>query len=165
MKKIAIIGFGRFGKLTAELLKKDFKVFVTDKIDKEGEARKLGVKFVTLKEAASQNVVILAVPISDLKDVLLKIKPFLKKGTLVLDTCSLKEYPLNLMKKILRMQLNLFLNTLNIGENKKLNATYFLLHVIFSGHKFTRKKKFNVTVLGMKEYTLNFGQAETFREN
>ncbi len=107
MKKLSIIGFGRFGKLAAEFLKEDFEVFVTDKINKRKEARNLGVKFVTLKEAASQGIVILAVPISELADVLIKIKPFLKKGTFVLDTCSLKEYPLNLMKKILPQEVEI----------------------------------------------------------
>lgn len=101
MKKLSIIGLGRFGKLLAKILKDDFKVLVIDKINKEKEAQRVGVNFVSLKEAASQKIIILAVPISELENALLKIKPFLKKGTLILDTCSVKEYPLTLMKKIL----------------------------------------------------------------
>ncbi|MEM2918640.1 MAG: prephenate dehydrogenase [Candidatus Altiarchaeota archaeon] len=101
-KKLSIIGFGRFGQVLAKFLTNDFEVFVTDKVkEKEKEAKKLGVKFVSLKEASSQKIVVLATPISKLKNVLLKIKPFLKENVLVLDTCSVKEYPVKLMKKIL----------------------------------------------------------------
>lgn len=101
MKKISLIGLGRFGKLVAKILKEDFEVLVTDKVDKEKEAQELGVEWVSLKEAASQKIIILTVPISKLEDVLLKIKPFLKEETLIIDTCSVKEYPLHLMEKIL----------------------------------------------------------------
>lgn len=101
MRTLAIIGFGRFGKLATKFLKKDFEVFVADKVNRKKEADALRVKFVPLKEAALKNIIILAVPISEMKNVLLKIKPHLKKNTIILDTCSVKEYPLDLMKKIL----------------------------------------------------------------
>lgn len=98
---VGIIGFGRFGQLLAGLLKDDFEVFVSNRSDKSLIAKKLGAKYVSLGEAAAKGLVILCVPISQMENVLLAIKPHLNDGALVIDTCSVKEYPLMLMKRLL----------------------------------------------------------------
>ena len=99
--KIGIIGFGRFGQLIARLLKNDFDIYVANRSDKSRIARKLGVNYVSLEEAASKDIVIIATSISSLEDVLKKIKKCLKKNAVVIDVCSIKEKPAKLMKKIL----------------------------------------------------------------
>ncbi len=95
---VGIIGFGRFGQLLARLLKEDFDVFVSNRSDKSLGARKLGVKYASLSEAAAKDLVIFCVPISEIKKAVTEIKPYLKKGALVIDTCSVKEYPIRVMK-------------------------------------------------------------------
>lgn len=101
-KTLAIIGFGRFGQMTAEALKPHFDLYAYNPRDKSSIAKSIGVKYETnLKNAAGKDIVILAMPISSLEEVLKEIAPHLKSGALVLDVCSVKVKPVALMKKIL----------------------------------------------------------------
>lgn len=97
--KIGIIGFGRFGQLLAKILKGKNEIKVFDKINKSKTAKRIGVYFCDLKETCQQNLIILAVPISEMKNVLLKIKDKLKQDQIIMDTCSVKEFPAKLMLK------------------------------------------------------------------
>ena len=99
--EIGIIGFGHFGRFIASHLNKTNKVFVSDKINKYREAQKIGVIFCSQKEVVSKDILILAVPTFELKNLLIKIKPHLKKETIVIDICSVKILPCKLMKNIL----------------------------------------------------------------
>jgi prephenate dehydrogenase len=96
--EIAIIGYGRFGKLAAHYLKKDFNVFV---FEKKNTHIASGIKKVSLREAAQKQNILLAVPINQLKAVLHAITPSLPNSALVIDVCSVKEQPLKWMKSIL----------------------------------------------------------------
>ena len=95
---IGIIGFGRFGKLTAGYLAADFDVFVFNRTDKSTEIKKSGARKASLKTVCQQKIVILCVPISTLKEVLVEIGPLLKKDSVVVDVCSVKVYPTRWMK-------------------------------------------------------------------
>jgi len=97
--KIGIIGFGRFGQLLVRILPKEHNIKVTDNQDKSKIAEKIGVNFCNLDEACKQELIILSVPISEVENVLLKIKDKIKKGHIVMDICSVKEYPAKLMLK------------------------------------------------------------------
>lgn len=99
-KSLGIIGFGRFGQIASKHLTKYFRVFVSDCIDKRKEARIIGVKFASLEECATKDIVLLCVAISDFEDVLKQIIPFLKDGSLVIDVCSVKEKPVKTMEKL-----------------------------------------------------------------
>jgi prephenate dehydrogenase len=96
--EIGIIGFGRFGRFAANILRNDFRVYVCDQ-------RKLpnqrGVEVASFDEVALKPVVVLCVPISAIEAVCQRLRPLLKKGQLVLDTCSVKERPLEVMTRIL----------------------------------------------------------------
>jgi prephenate dehydrogenase len=95
--EIGIVGFGRFGRFVAEVLKKDFAITAYDpKI-----RRHPGVRFRPLAETASKTLVILFVPISQIGETCMRIRSLLSPGQLVIDTCSVKEEPLRRMKKIL----------------------------------------------------------------
>ncbi|MBI2143221.1 prephenate dehydratase [Candidatus Woesearchaeota archaeon] len=100
-KSVGIIGFGRFGQLLARILKDDFEVSASNLSDKSATAEKIGVSYVPVAEAAAKGIVILAVPISEMEAVLKQIKPHLKSGAVIMDTCSVKEYPLRIMQEIL----------------------------------------------------------------
>ena len=95
---IGIIGFGRFGKLTAGYLAEDFDVFVFNRTDKSTEIKKSGALKASLKTVCQQKIVILCVPISALKAVLVEIGPLLNKDSVVVDVCSVKVYPTQWMK-------------------------------------------------------------------
>jgi prephenate dehydrogenase len=100
MKSAGIIGFGRFGQLTAKHLSKHFDVRVFSRTNREAEADRLGVKFASLEDCAGSDIVILSVPIKDLEGVLENAVPHLKAGALVLDVCSVKEEPVRLMEQL-----------------------------------------------------------------
>jgi prephenate dehydrogenase len=95
---IGIIGFGRFGKLTARYLAEDFDVLVYNRTDKSDEIKKYGAREASLETVCQQKVVILCVPISAFKKVLEEIGSLLKKDAVVIDVCSVKVYPTQWMK-------------------------------------------------------------------
>lgn len=95
---IGIIGLGRFGRLTAEYLSEHFTVVAYD-IKKVPLPK--NVTRVSLKEAASQSVVVLAVPIRKMETTLQRIAPYINEGALICDVCSVKEKPVEWMKKYL----------------------------------------------------------------
>jgi prephenate dehydrogenase len=98
-KEIAIVGYGRFGRLAAHYLKKDFHVSVSDR--RMGIHTERGVRRIPLSEAARKRFIILAVPIGKLRPVLRSLAPLLSPGTVVCDVCSVKEEPIRWMKAIL----------------------------------------------------------------
>jgi prephenate dehydrogenase len=95
--KIAIIGYGRFGKLLTKMLKSCGQISVINR----APIRVKGIKQIEYKDLKEADWVIPAVPISALESVLKKIKPYLKPGALVMDVCSVKVMPIEWMKKIL----------------------------------------------------------------
>ena len=98
---IGIIGFGRFGKLAAHYLAKDFDVFVHTRADKTSEINQAGARAASLEAVCRQDIVIPCVPISIFKDFLKNIAPLIKPDALIIDVCSVKENPIRWMKEIL----------------------------------------------------------------
>ncbi len=101
IKEIGLIGFGRFGRLAAKYLSQDFKVYVFHKSKNNQDAKEKNIVFSSLNEACKKEAVIIAVPISELENTLKDAKKFLKKNALVIDVCSVKEYAVSMMEKIL----------------------------------------------------------------
>ncbi len=101
--EIGIIGFGNFGKFMAGHLSKvkNVNLVVTDVINKNEEANKLGIKFVSFEELLERKIIILAVPMENFKETLLKIKDNLLEESIIIDICSLKMFSCELMEKIL----------------------------------------------------------------
>ena len=98
---IGIIGFGRFGKLAARYLSEDFDVTVYHRTDKSAEINRTGARAASLATVCRQDIVIPCVPISVLQEVLKDITPLLRPDGLMVDVCSVKEYPVRLMTDIL----------------------------------------------------------------
>jgi len=98
---IGIIGFGRFGALTARYLAPDLAVLVLDSGAKTDAIRAAGAAPASLEEICRQDIVILCVPISSLRDHLRGIAPLLGPDTLVMDVCSVKVLPVRWMREIL----------------------------------------------------------------
>lgn len=102
-QKICIIGLGRFGTLAAAILKPHFSVSAIDTNSYEvvERAKKLKINLVSIGQLGDFDVVILSVPISQTEMMIKKIAPYLKKGSLLVDTCSVKTLPCQWMKKYL----------------------------------------------------------------
>ncbi len=98
---IGIIGFGRFGKLAARYLAEDYDVCVHTRADKASEIEAIGARPVSLEEACRQRIVIPCVPISIFRDFLKQIKGLINPDALIVDVCSVKEYPIQWMEAIL----------------------------------------------------------------
>jgi len=97
-KQIGIIGFGRFGQAWASLLHEDFIISVfdpTNKTDIEGVHR---VDFDTI---VSLDTLFLCVPIRHFKSLIESIAPKLNPNTTIIDMCSVKLYPTQIMEELL----------------------------------------------------------------
>ncbi len=90
---IGIIGFSRFGQLLAKILKPYAEVLVCNRSDKSAEAKELGLKWATLEEVCQCDWVFVSVAISATDEKIKEIAPLLKKGSLVMDVCSVKFFP------------------------------------------------------------------------
>ncbi|MBC8322896.1 MAG: prephenate dehydrogenase/arogenate dehydrogenase family protein [Candidatus Marinimicrobia bacterium] len=98
MNSIGIIGYGRFGKVLANILQKGFSVKV---YDLETEIPTPGIDFCSLDEVLMESSIFLAVPIRSFKDVIKSITPKLNTDTTILDVCSVKKYPVEIMEEYL----------------------------------------------------------------
>ncbi len=99
MKEIGIIGFGQFGQFMARHLVRHFAVTVCDNSDHKKKAEKIGVHCGEFENVANKDIVIFAVPLKAFEDVLKRAKPYLKSDALVIDVCSVKMKPIELMLK------------------------------------------------------------------
>jgi len=98
---IGIIGFGRFGRLMAGYLARDYKIKVFNRSDKTEAIVGMGAEPATLEEVCRQKMVILSVPISTMRETLKRIASLLHADTMVIDVCSVKVYPVEWMKELL----------------------------------------------------------------
>lgn len=79
----------------------DFEVRVYDPNRRAEDIRSIGAHPADFPTVCRQTIVILAVPISQIKHVLGEMAPYLKPETLVADVCSVKQYPVKWMDAIL----------------------------------------------------------------
>ncbi len=95
--RAAVIGLGRFGRFWAELLTREFTVVGTSRraISSLPEA----VRQVPIEEAARSPLVFLSVSISSMPEVLDRIAPRLSADSTVIDTCSVKVFPVREMER------------------------------------------------------------------
>jgi prephenate dehydrogenase len=98
---IGIIGYGRFSQLMARYLARDFTVYVYKRAGGPDLNADPNIIFAPLVDVCRQKFVIPAVPISAFGSVLSQIAPLLSEHAVVADVCSVKEYPVGLMKNLL----------------------------------------------------------------
>ncbi|MEM3050833.1 MAG: prephenate dehydrogenase/arogenate dehydrogenase family protein [Candidatus Bathyarchaeia archaeon] len=101
--RIAVIGAGKMGVWFANFFKKEgYSVVVADrKRDKLEKLRsELGVEIADFAEAARKaDRVLICVSISAFEEVVKKISHAISEGQVVMDICSVKELPVNVMHK------------------------------------------------------------------
>ena len=113
MKKVGIIGYGRFGRVLADLLSKKYKVLVTDcnlDIDEE-------VEFSSLEEILECFLVFVAVPIRSFEAVVQEISQYNLYNTTIIDVCSVKVYPVEIMEKHLPGHLGIIASHPHFGPD------------------------------------------------
>ncbi|HEX8932194.1 MAG TPA: prephenate dehydrogenase/arogenate dehydrogenase family protein [Patescibacteria group bacterium] len=91
MKKITIIGYGRFGKTLAKLLKDDFELVIYTRKGK-----------ISLKKAYESEVIFYAVPIASFEEVIQSHQKYFKKDHLLIDVLSIKIHPAQIFTKYLK---------------------------------------------------------------
>ncbi len=97
--KVGIIGFGRLGRLISKYMSQDFTLFVHDLHDYKKEIEEIGATPASFEEVCQCPIVIPFVPMSTFENTIKQMAPLLKKDTLVVDVCSVKEMPVNIMKE------------------------------------------------------------------
>ncbi len=98
---IAVIGFGRFGKLLVKILLKYSRAkIILISIEKISISHKnLEVK--SIDGVKNADVIIPCVPISKFEEVIKQISPLIRKGAIIIDVCSVKMFPVDIMKAYL----------------------------------------------------------------
>ena len=108
MNSTGIIGFGRFGKILANILQKGFAIKAYDP-KPIGEFP--GVEFTDLESILKEKVIFVAVPIRHFESLIKKISPHLSEGITIIDVCSVKTHPVKIMEN-------------NLSENIGIIATH-----------------------------------------
>ena len=98
MKKIGLMGFGRFGRLLYDQLKTSVDIQVHDP-EKAKDYANLAVPFVDIGEICKNELIILAIPVSQIEKVCDEIKPYLTEQSIIMDVCAVKTYPSRIMLK------------------------------------------------------------------
>lgn len=98
--KIGIYGLGRFGTFWARELAKHFDVVGFSK-HLENKPDLKGLNIVSLEDLMKSEVVFLCNSISSMDEVVKEIADLSGDKTVIADTCSVKIYPLEIMKKYL----------------------------------------------------------------
>lgn len=96
MKTVGIIGYGSFGKFLAENLDKYFKISVYSRSVKAPKKWAAAVA-----EVARCDYLILSIPLVAYRQVLKQLKPNLGKNTVIIDVCSVKQKPLQIIKTMM----------------------------------------------------------------
>ncbi|HZE86713.1 MAG TPA: prephenate dehydrogenase/arogenate dehydrogenase family protein [Methylomirabilota bacterium] len=91
MKKVSIIGYGRFGKTLHRLLEKDFEILI---YTRNGD--------VSLEEIYKNEVIFYAVPIASFEEVIATHKKYFLPEHILIDVLSVKMYPAEIFKKYLK---------------------------------------------------------------
>lgn len=132
---IAIIGFGRFGQLLTRIFLKcsDAQILVVSSKKQRQTHKRLS--FINLNEIGSADLVIPCVPISAFEKTIIKIAPILKDSAIVMDVCSTKVLPVQIMKKHLPKSVQIIATHPMFGPdsfriNKGLKNLKLVLHNI-----------------------------------
>jgi len=128
---IAIIGFGRFGKTITKFIHKHFpqwNVLISSR--KKRLSLSPNSKKSSFETAAASDIVIPCVPISEFENVIIALKPHLKPTTIVIDVCSVKAHPVNIMKKHLPKSVSILATHPMWGPDSAKNSLANLTTVI-----------------------------------
>jgi prephenate dehydrogenase len=110
-KVVSVYGYGRFGKLWADIMSEDFQVKVYSRRGLKEEEVSPGIEISTAEDIFNCDAMFFCVAISSFEQVLLESKEYFNPKTIYFDTCSVKVYPAKWM-------------TENIPANSQIIATH-----------------------------------------
>jgi prephenate dehydrogenase len=119
MKSVGIIGLGSFGRFMATLVPKGVEVWGSSRSVTELE----GVKIKPLEEVVKADVLLLGFPLNAYPTMLAKVAPLLPPETLVVDVCSVKVKPEELLAKYLPQHTNILSTHPLFGPQSAANGT------------------------------------------
>ncbi|MFO7658574.1 MAG: prephenate dehydrogenase/arogenate dehydrogenase family protein, partial [Bacteroidales bacterium] len=123
-KKVAsVYGYGRFGRLWADILKTEFHVKAYSRRGLKPEEVNEGIEIVDIESLHQCDALFYCVAISSLEDVLVQTKPFHKAECVYFDTCSVKVMPVMWMKKHLPKKSSIIATHPMYGPDSYFNAT------------------------------------------
>jgi len=97
-KVASVYGYGRFGKLWAEILSEDFHVKVYSRRGLKKEEVRPDIEIATEKSIFECDYMFFCVAISSFEELLKSTNPYHKATTIYFDTCSVKVMPIEWMK-------------------------------------------------------------------
>lgn len=99
---LGIIGIGAFGEFMLKHVTPYFDVRIYDAFKNLDEVEATYHLTVTsLEEVAKCDIVVFAVPVKELEKTVASVVPFLKAGQLVIDLCSVKCKPVEILKRLI----------------------------------------------------------------
>lgn len=123
MKRLGVIGFGDFSEFFIPYLKPFFdEVLVYSRRDVSSKCSIIGVKQASFEEVSSCEFVFVGVVVQYFEETLKKVIPHLQKGACVFEACSVKEYPIEIMKKHLPEDVDIIATHPLFGPNSGRNG-------------------------------------------
>lgn len=119
---IGIIGNGRFGGLLYSTFSKS-KNFNVKLFSRDEEVD--GVRFFQFSEVCKTDILIPCVPISEFENSIKEISSEVNPNTLIVDVCSVKEYPVEIMKKNLPDNVDMLATHPMFGPDSTMNGKVF----------------------------------------
>lgn len=98
-KVVSVYGYGRFGRLWADILKRDFRVKVYSRRGLKPEDVNPGIEITDLEGLHDTDALFYCVAISSLEEVLTETKKLHQTDCVYFDTCSVKVEPARWMKQ------------------------------------------------------------------
>ena len=104
MKKISIVGFGKFGRVLYKLLKDDFAItlYSKNKIKKDASFTSVTSITTSIEEVYQSDAIFYAVPIESFEKVIAAHKKYFQSWHLLIDVLSVKLHPSKIFKKSLK---------------------------------------------------------------
>ncbi len=94
---VGVYGLGRFGSFWADVLAEHFTVKAYNR--NPDRSTPTGVERVSLPELGECDTIFLCVAISAMEPVVRELAPYLGAGNTLVDTCSVKVYPVEVMRR------------------------------------------------------------------
>lgn len=103
---VGIIGFGQFGSFLTEFIPANSKIWAYDPHPSQPDSR---VQFVSFEECCRSDIILLAIPLAAYPVFLDKLAGLIKPQQLVIDICSVKTKPQQLIDNALKKHPNLLM--------------------------------------------------------
>ncbi len=131
LMKIGVYGLGRFGYFWSKVLAGRHTVLAYNRSQDKSAPEQ--VSRCSLEELLTCEAIFICVSISAFRNVLESLAPMIRPGTLIIDTCSVKTYPVALMNEILAPEVQFLATHPMFGPDSGKNGTAGLPLVFSSG--------------------------------